>query len=378
MIKEIEIYNVNFGDCFICSGDDGKMLVDFGSTKEIHPLVKAEVNNSLMSAKEKIFMLSHFHDDHKNGIADIDANIKFNRIYLPNFFDKDILTFEFACLLRSGLSSQSGAMALNLLMCIPSLAKNINSETVIDFCKRGDHKTNNGLDDLRILWPETDKFSYDFKSVYSEMLKDIEEAKQKAVDVATTKYHEALFRISSRDYSQEKETDAIELGKIVDNFIEEFCEDKKVIRLGLSLSRKISKLQNEISLCFDNVRYNGGTNSRNVLFLGDLPRKFFKIINGDKTLPLAEKYSAIKVPHHGTKNYYVEDLPESTHLMISNGKANSGWEISTLYGLRYNDRIFHCTNYTYACEFEKACRYCESSEKGQGNCGISISFTLTV
>ncbi|MDE6867817.1 MAG: hypothetical protein K2J83_01575, partial [Clostridia bacterium] len=99
------------------------------------------------------------------------------------------------------------------------------------------------------------------------------------------------------------------------------------------LLRKISSFQNKLCLCFDNANKN---NDKPVLFLSDISKQCYnQLININE---IARYYSTIKVPHHGTPSYFIDNLPESENLLIPNDNKRKTWLISSDYFITYSSR----------------------------------------
>lgn len=384
MINNIEIFDVNFGDCFICQDNSmrERMLVDFGSIRKIKKSVINEVNLQLGNADKKHLMISHFHSDHYSGIKHLLDTIKFDEIYLPNFFSKEVIKLQYTILLALSPSNRSYTIAYNMLSVIPNLVNHIQNTTKIIFTRRGDIIKNN-IDSLRVLWPDNADFDKRAKKIYEEIvayykLKEKEELINKFVE----DYFSTILPLREDDntlgFIQTDENQLKKLLSLIENLELSLKESKaKPKKMRISLNKEISFFQNSICICFDNVIEN---NDKPVLFLSDISQDIFgKILNGAVDIKLAEHYSAIKVPHHGTKDYYVNDLPESNYMIISNGLARTNsWRITALYGWKYNGRNFICTNYPNACDYELASVQCDACKSARCICGIINNFHLSI
>ena len=94
------MYNCYFGDCFRISNDGQKdLLVDCG----IHPNSicenkKTKKNrfdfiHSDKKEKNTDFLLTHYHEDHYNGIISISKNhnYKFDDVYIPDIWNEQVI-----------------------------------------------------------------------------------------------------------------------------------------------------------------------------------------------------------------------------------------------------------------------------------------------
>lgn len=385
MIDEIKIYNVEFGDCFICQDESNKMLVDFGSIalKNISTNVINDINSTLSAGNKKYLMISHFHNDHMNGIRHLARGIIFDEVYLPNFFSRAVINLQFASLVCFGRYSREGAFALRMLSLIPNISTHLSNSSIINFVKRGETIANY-LDVLRVLWPDFDVFDDTANALTRELIREVRDIRELSedehlrnripmildnIETNSNGYFNLLNEYSDNGkltYTQ----DLSALSDYVQNCIEESFNGSNVI--DKNLRREISKLQNEICLCFDN-----DNEGKRVLFLSDLPKKHYATISISTTLRLYNEYNTIKVAHHGTTRYFVYNLPQSKNLVISNGRVHpsANWPISAQYGCTYSSRSFYCTNYN--CDYSLTSGYCSARANG-GQCGIHVVHNLTL
>lgn len=393
MTESIKIFNVNFGDCFILEAKEGgpAMLVDFGSTRRLDDNVIAAVNCTLYSAPERYLMLTHFHSDHYSGISRLCKNLFFNELYLPDFFSRGIIRLNFALL--EFLSERSAVynFAYNMLNSVPMLASHLDPNGIISFVKRHDVITNS-IDRYRILWPDNTKYRNNFYNagysdeeadeLFGELIsyygtRDLYEM----ITARADSFSRPILQLINGSERAGAKTlnggDALvrATNDMRSILLSATAEKTKPIKyLNSSLRRKISAFQNKMCLCFDNASENTVDLDKKVLFLSDITRENFNIIAaGADNMKLCSAYSAIKVPHHGTKDYFVNNLPQSCFMMISNGNAGSGsgWMISALYGMHYSTRGFICTNYENTCDYYLADRQCCAS---QICCGIASPY----
>ena len=387
MMKQIKIFNVNFGDCFLCESEEenkAAMLVDFGSTRSIVDCVADEVNSSLRKFENKYLMISHFHSDHYSGIHRLDDDIIFNEVYLPNFFTDDVIRLQLVVLAVLSESNPAHGVALNLLSVVPDLLNHLNNFSRICYVKRKE-KIFNQVDSCRILWPDINDFNDEAKEIFNKLvdyyglsvkLGQFNDLVASYINLfPTIDNNEGFYMQFNDEYLAESQHYKQEAENIKNKVIELFKEDKiSVKRIDREINKQLSSFQNEISICFDNVADEGGVTTKSVLFLSDISRdNYYKIANATDGLKIAGEYKAIKVAHHGTKGYFVNNLPKSEYLIISNGNAsNDSWRITSLYGWNYSDSTFICTNYTNACDYEFACKKCDAYNKNGGVCGINL------
>lgn len=355
MINNIITYNVGFGDCtLICGtskcGDSGKMLVDFGGDLLNIQNVATNIIQQLNSAKHKYLIISHFHQDHYNGLDLLVGKVVFDRIYIPDFINNNSLHILSAALFVK--NTKIFSQAKDILTIISDLLNKglVKKIEDIQLCKAGDEIINE-LEKFKCLLPKTniickrqitmDKIRKDFN------IKSIVRA------------------LNCNDYNISGYIKEIETIKN-SNF------DDKDFRYIKNLFKKI---QNNYSIVFQNSRINDNEkyhdSNKNILFCGDaLPKN----INSVKSC-LYDEYDVIKIPHHGTKKYFYKDFPCSKNFIISNGKKNNNTKISLLYDTNYRqNQKFICSN--KECELiTKQCT-CVSKKKNNAICGFTVSYKI--
>ncbi len=392
MLKSINIFNVKFGDCFLLRNglnkdSSDKMLVDFGSIQKINQTVIDAVNFELTTAERTYLMVTHFHSDHYKGIKYLNNRIIFDEIYLPNYFSKDIVKLQFTLLSLLNESHPAYQVAYNLLSVIPDVFRHIDKHTRILFVKRGEQIYNN-IDSFRILWPDVNSFDIQAKKLYEEIVSyyDINAEKQLDLERLTEEYFSTLPRLTEQegnssvlqfeDFNLNPES-VLQIKYNIE-FISK-TKNKPKKRLKRGLSKEISSYQNNICICFDNKNEAKDPN-KNVLFLSDICREHLQdIIARTDAFKLNDRYFSIKVPHHGTKDYFVPNLPLSEYMIISNGYAkNSGWQITALYGWHYKKLNFICADYSNTCDYALAERKCDAYNPATCTCGFMFNYELVL
>ncbi len=91
---------------------------------------------------------------------------------------------------------------------------------------------------------------------------------------------------------------------------------------------------NECSIVFQYKEIDDNNNERRCLFTGDVTSSAWEII--DYNVPiLYDKFSVIKLPHHGTENYYHDfgnKAADDCRFLVPNGSIKrTGWHSSDLY-----------------------------------------------
>lgn len=409
MPERIKIFNVQFGDCFLLETptNDAAMLVDFGSTRRIAPNVVCDVNSSLGAYARKYLLISHFHSDHYSGIQNLANNIIFDEVYLPNFFCREVIRLELIMLALLSPLSRSHNIALNLLTVVPNLLNHLNPCSRIYYVNRG-RRIYNMTDNYRVLWPDGSEIRMDATRLYGQLvnyygLNDILTEFESLVDgymeifpeLERNEDYNNVMSFNER-YLEQRQEILTSAQNIINQTMELFARVRREIGGYVrAFSRRITSFQNQISICFDSTNNRRNDMSGTALFLSDIDTaNFQRILSETNGFRLREEYRAVKVAHHGTKDYFVCNLPSSEFLIISNGTAPSnGWRIFALYGWHYSDRTMICTNYHNACDYElsysKCGAYClntctrnsdacERCGNGKSVCGINCSYDLNL
>lgn len=392
MVEDIDIYNVKFGDCFILKNNSdtqhsNKLLVDFGSIQSIDPPVIKGVNIELARAESKYLMITHFHSDHYKGIKTLNNNIIFDEIYLPDYFSRNIIKLQFTLLSLLNERHPAYQIAYNLLSAIPNIFRHLNCNSKIIFVKRGDLIFNN-LDSFRILWPKVDDFDRLAHLLFREVIDyyNLGEDYENYIESLTERYFSLLPETREHEGNghvlkfEDLEFRAERIRQIeaeIERVSNETNKPRK--RLRYVLSNKIRSCQNEICICFDNLFGRNIPKNKRVLFLSDICRENLQTIIGSEdnsNLALSDYYRVIKVPHHGTKDYFVPNLTLSEYMIVPNGYAiKPGWEITALYGEYYKERNFICADFN-ACENSHFFRYCRACCRNNCICGFYPHYCL--
>ena len=86
-------------------------------------------------------------------------------------------------------------------------------------------------------------------------------------------------------------------------------------------------------------------------------------------------YGFVKVPHHGTKTHFYENLPNANYYAISNDKYERR-EITALYDVQYGEHAtFICPN-NANCEIYQHNCICQSKKKNYAKCGFNLSYSV--
>ena len=346
-IKKINVYNVGFGDCCLCENEEALMLVDCGTKRNnaffIDTINKLDAKFTKDDNKEKYMVLTHLHEDHYNGIKNLNPSIVFDKIYLPNYISTMSLKILGAALIESS-SNRIIKQVINILKIPQLFSKRINGRTIIYLLSEKDCFINR-LGNFDILLPlKTDIF----------------------VDVNTKKEIESFANIEDQFYIQHEEVlldfavryreilryneieNTLTISEDIDKIDELIYELFKYRRQNNNakssfyIDKIYKRLHNRLSLAFQD-KYDDTT--KHLLFWGDAERsRIHKVIKSGR---LHESYEFIKVQHHGTKSYFTNKLPVSNYYSISNGLINYHWDIDERYDDFYSSNVnskIICTN----------------------------------
>lgn len=362
-VKKISVYDVGFGDCSLLELDSCNLLVDCGGNIATNKkkFIKDDILNSCIG-KALECVITHFHSDHYNIISLFPANT-FDAFYAPNFFSKIEIKIQLYALLLLSNASSSYLMAKSMLELIPNLVNKgiIKSNAWIQFVKKGDYINEKNLE---VLWPDINYRKG--KEIIDTFENSIRDAIRNSIQTPTAtnksfNLNELIETIDSyaAQYSELVQNrgringeDLAQYSGEIEGIVERVLNIRNQISHNLSRikglpTKRIKGIQNEYSIVFH--QYNNNHNMP-LLYLGDVSIDVFN--KHIKTVINKNKYKYIKVAHHGTKNYFMKDLPECKTMIISSGKRNK-CEITAVYPLYYSKQKFVCTN-NDNCEFYNA------------------------
>lgn len=365
-INKIKCYNVGFGDCFLCKGENEngtKMLVDFGGS-ENYTNVKKDLIKELSCAERKLLMLSHLHSDHFSGLKKIRSKkqkdiFKFDEIYLPNYIANGGI-YLLGSILLSSTNNSLIKLVKNILK-IPALFPDfIKSDSKIYLLREG-CKVYNTICAFQALLPLNRNNFAIKKGGGSASLENFVNAYKKIINYPQNDTEEI---VAITAYSNE-------IGAAIDNLIVETRKQKE-IDVDISedeLKELFKNYHNSLSLAFQEMYVK---TDENVLFLGDA-----EAIDIDKCTFNSE-YCFLKVQHHGTKSHFTKYLPRAKYYAISNGGKKSRQEISCCYGMQYSlTTTFVCPN-NANCEMLKCLGGCRSTMTSHKYCGSCLFHEIII
>lgn len=362
---KVRMYNVGCGDCFCLRDRKGSLLVDFGTSNnriDGHP--RSDIFDVIISdfttISHKSLLLTNFQLDHISGLLYMLKKYKgsndFNKIYLPDVFSAPSMSRTLTLLLLSDLMKNTylPSKQISLYAFVEALVKQPQH---IEFLKRGDIFEGK----YQVLWPDCNVIEKETNETYNYLqLLSGEEKTSSRENETTEKVSEAFASLLRLENFADKLRQII-CGTLKTNAYALECEfrdlreDPAVIQMLQSFETanlNLRQFKNKISLVFHSTT----DGEMNVLFTGDIPRKYMQMIaaNYDETLPLHEHYWCVKVPNHGIQADYF-DFTDYTpeNMLISNGiyyadnkKQTKAYRTSAQYaGLFYiNDTHMYCSS----------------------------------
>lgn len=382
-MRQIELLNVEFGDCTALIGDRKSLLmVDCGSINnklrspemDMHDVFRF-IMNRYRGVIKRDFLLTHFHRDHYCGFNYIIKNDPryFRRIYLPHIPLTEtgrnpileLAVYSYIFLPPETDISQVNTACITALM---NLSEKTGTENIFTL------KTNDSfyLDgtEFTVLSPDADNFVCS-----SKIIDAADRIRNKAgsyeFGTAVDSFI-SCFNRCSLEFSASRPVNAILRRRALDDLRNEYEQIKE-----LRSKYRTESLQEFVSGIFSDrsfsQKYSETVNSASVVFHNSIPHGTLDdiLMTGDTTPETVERicgrfhesYYAVKLPHHGTSGGYSPIITSlnSPHLLISCGEYNK--KISVYQEYTVTDSIRHCTN-------SSACPYLEEN----GSCCNRLSF----
>ena len=363
-IRQIKCYNVGFGDCFLCKGEneyDPKMLVDFGARKADKVVIN-NVIDELFKTDKKYLMLSHLHEDHYRGLKNVknkrDNHLQFDEIYLSDYIASGGIEFMGEVL----LSTQNNTL-LNLvraILKIPALLSGYVKKDTRVYLLCQDNIVHNSLCDFEVLLPlNNNRFYINHSGDLEELIGPFVQEYTKLLNYAPYSNGETS---SIQVYSDN-------LGEDIDRLINELIREGRNTVTTVDediLKERFDNYHNSLSLAFHELYVD---EHQNVLFLGDAETNDLKYLSNDGRF--RDQYCFVKIQHHGTKNHFYNALPKAKYYAISNGKNRAGCELTALYDACYGGKAtFVCSN-NCNCELITNGVPCQSEKQNGAICRIA-------
>ena len=387
---KIFMHEVNFGESILYQEGDYKLLVDCGAKcgRKGH-LACERVENKIDDNTQ--LLITHFDEDHYNGIIQMPNTQKFNTIYLPLYIyaQKKLRNTEemfidviktWTYLIAAGKRKKINVLH-SLFIKLPEL---VNSVYDIRCIGSGDQffleqrKVN-------VLWPHVD-YKIRQKMYTNEILQKLRDNITNEQDkdlfegfvTLADEYVKIFLDIYKFYCSNGSEDIAQDITE--ENFSEKIKELKQTYEklskypISIVLDKNAKTRINSVSSC--NIK---NMNECSVIFeidneviaFGDATERIIRYIASNRFS--YNKYKVLKVQHHGTESYWSGDLPDANIYMISNsGTDYLKWSIYKEYKEDVDKKIC-CTNDTFGrCENYNSDRRCAMCNVDIGKSEIMI------
>lgn len=244
--------------------------------------------------RAKVFILSHFHNDHYNGLFYLKPTTLIEKLYyprIPDFEDntniKKEFTLYFLVASAMDLGNNSGCMETDLV----NLFRLTNKKpfSVHPVAKGDIIDCGNTIYD--VLWPpkQIERNSDIFNKV-KDAIETLHEAKKEDEDLKNL--YDKFESIYEKNYSGEIETVENSRERLDRKVFEkEFGEPNIKPKTKESL-KKLRNVANRLSLCF---KYN-----EKLLFLGDLEKEEINTVVQELISTSSTSFETLITPHHGT------------------------------------------------------------------------------
>lgn len=388
---KIAMHEVNFGETILYQQGDYKLLVDCGAKYgRKGQLAYDRVKNKIDDCTK--LLITHFDEDHFNGIIQMPDTQKFEKIYLPLYIfqDKGLQNTEevfidviktWTYLIAAGKKKKISALH-SLFIKLPKLVKSVYDIRCVgsgDFFLLDQRNVN-------VLWPRAN-YKIRRRMYADEVLQNLidniadnqrVELLEKFIALAD-EYVDRFMKIyrfycaNNRDNNYQ-DVHIVNFNEEIDRLMRVFdrlsmntisidLDDLDQKRIESILSDNIKNM-NECSVVFEI--------DSDIIALGDISARIIKYMNKNNILSYKE-YKVLKVQHHGTTAYWSDELPDAKVYLISNsGVANLKWSIDEKYGVCYSDKTI-CTNDTFnRCKYYNYTRQCNMCNIGMGQTEVLI------
>lgn len=380
----VTMHNVNFGESILYQQGNCKLLVDCGAKYGRKGQLAYERVKDKIDDCTKL-LITHFDEDHYNGIIQMPDTQKFQKIYLPLYIfrDKNLCNTEevFADVIKTwtyliAIGKKKKIIALHsLFIKLPSLVRSVCDIQCVgsgdSFCLEG-RKVN-------VLWPRAEykirqkKYANEVIQSLKNNIRDNQNIKLFEEFIALADEYVYRFLKIYRFYCNQEA------------YIGNFDEDLESLRSAFerlsmstisidlddltkkridSISSSNIKSMNECSVVFEI--------DSDIIALGDISARIVKYMNRSNVLSNKE-YKVLKVQHHGTVAYWSDELPDAKVYLISNsGVYNLKWSIDVRFGLNYSNKATCTNDNENRCGYYKCTRQCKMCNVGFGKNEVFI------
>lgn len=375
---KLEMFNVGFGDCFWLYNDENLLWIDCGSVaKPYDSFSMIEFAHRLMSDAEGRFeqknaLITHFHKDHISGFehlansnrqtTNINDQALFDKVYIPYLTiarNGRLVFMELVIFAYVFLSSHSsGHEAARAILTHPIWLTQICRINDIKCVSTGDQFAI-GNDNFEVLWPDR-IFPIDDTAdcIVSEInrltsgLEDYNSAKEALLLLIKNWFRK--ISIDNEEFDEEGLIDTVDnIRRSIDRLDRingEWPED--FFLSNIEFGKFFARCVNSTSVVFHDT-------DQKVLMNGDITKR---IIDNYLLSRYSPYYKAIKIQHHGTRNYFSDNLPCACNLLISTGPRRNYGKISSSYLSHPCEHANRwCTLGVIHCEIQDLCSACINS-----------------
>lgn len=399
---ELYLFNVGFGECCLLKQNNDNLLVDFGSDSGDKQRLIAQTTSKiqqLCGEQPLSVLLTHFHNDHINGlttylntISQTPANVPFmfQTFYIPDIFAQNYSNAGIGYIHLFLLKDIFDAIIIRkkpVISLYELLKAFVNNKSHIEFLKRGDTFKLSDID-FDVLWPCFECITIhkktinrtintlaqlNFISVPTRLGYDTVSGDGTIslgiVDEFAQQLSDAFLRLRGNGTVSQTTMDQLEKTfKEIENQCTITLVPNQTVTASYlrSLGNSLVNEANKLSIVFQDT---GTPQFSKLLMTGDIPKtELRKLVTKDKaicsTLPqIKEQYKLIKAPHHGTQSHFISIFPKCEIITASNGStSHAKWgKIAFEYGALYasNRHIkMLCTN--------PRCELVELARQGKG------------
>ena len=390
---QVNMYNMQFGDCFLICDEHENILVDFGSDNLKCDMASVANHIELASEGKRLScLISHFHEDHISGF--LKGLLKAENIYVPDIVAMSntvgklsFLQLEILADIFKWISvGRTGPLKITLY---DLLLKICDQKGHVHFLQRGSQFWVSAKE-YQVLWPDFSTLAIHGR-VENRILHMLAKLGLISQEVLKENKQPSKRESSEQLYIYEvypREPLPIE---IVDPFISglvngyealdgdranqsfdkqqlQVAYDKMTADLSATLNASINdenalqqdladlgasmrRQANKYSVVFHDAPQDGVSS---ILMTGDITIPEFNrlLTNQVRGMPeISAQYTIVKAPHHATSTHFSPRLPQCAIIMASNGEPNTNhtsWKkIDYQYGSFYQSHKkveIVCTN----------------------------------
>ena len=370
----LNIFNMGFGDCFLLQEDNKNLLVDFGSDFMNTNQLQAVATNivGLCPQQNLSILLTHFHNDHINGLlqTSLCQQTNVDTIYIPDIFTQTPSNNSISYVQLSLLSNvfQSIRLKQRPSITLYNLLQTImKTNSKLLFLKRGDSFLLSETT-FEVLWPCFHTLKVNQK-VQNRIIKALTTLNfSQNLNMAITSNTVSLGIVDELgnllSAAFQNLASGFEINNPAMNELEEKYEQlsdqcsaifnsltKNQINSLTSLAQSMVNEENRISIVFQDETIQ---KCSKLLMTGDITKtEFKKILQGtlksNTALTINQAFKVIKAPHHATRSHFLPILPPCEKIIAANGDTKHPhwgkiyYEYGSFYGNNRNCQML-CTN----------------------------------